>query len=139
MPTTKQMLPYLATSIVAVMGVYLLALLSGTDFSQVAAPPALFSPIPGWLFALYSVGAAAIMFPLFKLSLKFKNPKLAVISVILLGLALMTPQPFIVSDDTATIMWLTIVHISCVTPLIARAWTLPSIKPLATLDNVKGT
>lgn len=129
MPSTKKMAPYLVISVVAVMGIYLIALFSGTDFSKVEAPPALFSPIPAWLFALYAAGGAVAMFPLFIVSLKFQRPRLWAVVGILSGLALMTPQPFIVSRDFSTILWLNIVHIACVTPLLTLAWSLPSRKP----------
>ena len=129
MPTTKKMTPYLVISIVAVIGTYLIARLAGTDFSKVEAPPALFSPIPAWLFALYAVGGAAAMFPLFIVSLKLKRPRLLAVIGILSGLALMTPAPFIVSKDFSTIAWLNLVHIAYVAPLLALAWSLPSRKP----------
>lgn len=128
MPTTKRMLPYLASSVTAVMGVYIIALLTGTDFSDVDAPPALFSPIPAWLFAIYSLSAAAAMFPLFIVSLKLPRPRLVAVLGILAGLAVMTPAPFTVTTDFLTILWLTIAHVACVTPLLALAWTLPSRK-----------
>jgi hypothetical protein len=124
------MTPNLVISIVAVMGTYLIARLSGTDFSKVEAPPALFSPIPAWLFALYAIGGAAAMFPLFTVSLKLQRPRLLAVAVILAGLAVMTPAPFLVSKDFSTIAWLNLVHIAYVAPLLALAWSLPSRKPL---------
>lgn len=130
MPTTKRMIPYLALSIVAVMSVYWIALLTGTDFSKVEAPPALLSPIPVWLFALYAVGGAAAMFPLFTVSLKFQRPRLLAVLGILSGLAIMTPQPFFVSRDFSTILWLTLVHLAYVAPLLALSRRLPSRKSL---------
>lgn len=124
------MTPNLVISIVAVMGTYLIARLSGTDFSKVEAPPALFSPIPAWLFALYAIGGAAAMFPLFTVSLKLQRPRLLAVAVILAGLAVMTPAPLLVSKDFSTIAWLNLVHIAYVAPLLALAWSLPSRKPL---------
>ncbi len=125
MPTTKQMAPYLLLAVVAAMGVYLLAQWTGTDFSKVSAPPALYSPIPWWLFALYSLGGAAAMFPLFLLSARLAKPRLFAVAGIVLGLLLMTPAPFLVSDDFWTIFWLTASHIALVAPLIALAFALP--------------
>lgn len=129
MPTTKQMIPYLVTAVGAAMGVYLLALLAGTDFSRVIAPPALFSPIPWWLFATYSIGGAAAMFPLFLVSMRLAKPRFVAIAGILAGLLLMTPAPFLVTDDFLTIFWLTASHIALVAPLIALAYALPISRP----------
>lgn len=129
MPSTKKITPYLVISFVAVMGIYLIARRSGIDFSKVEALPALFSPIPAWLFALYAVGGAAAMFPLFMVNLKSQRSGLLAVIGILSGLALMTPAPFIVSKEFLTILWLNIVHIAYVAPLLALAWSLPSRKP----------
>lgn len=142
MPTPKQMFPYLFASVIAAMSVYVLALLSGTDFSRVSAPPALISPIPWWLFAAYSIAGAAAMFPVFALSLKFPKPRLMSIAAIFLGLGLMTPAPFLVSSDIATLIWLTASHIALVAPLIALARALPSDQPSdqpSGSDNSKGS
>jgi hypothetical protein len=128
MPTTKQMIPYLLVAVGAAMGVYFVALITGTDFSKVSAPPALFSPIPWWLFATYSIGGAAAMFPLFLVSMRVARPRLLAIAGILAGLFLMTPAPFLVTDDFLTIFWLTASHIALVAPLIALAYALPGSK-----------
>lgn len=126
MPTTKQMIPYLLMAVGAAMVVYLVALITGTDFSKVSAPPALFSPIPWWLFATYSIGGVAAMFPLFLVSMRVARPRLLAIAGILVGLLLMTPAPFLVTDDFLTIFWLTATHIALVAPLIALAYSLPA-------------
>lgn len=126
MPTTKQMIPYLLMAVGAAMVVYLVALITGTDFSKVSAPPALFSPIPWWLFATYSLGGVAAMFPLFLVSMRVARPRLLAILGILAGLLLMTPAPFLVTDDFLTIFWLTATHIALVAPLIALAFALPA-------------
>lgn len=138
MPSQKQMLPYLLAAVVAAMGVYVIALISGTDFSKVSAPPALFSPLPWWLFALYSVGGAAAMIPLFAVSLKLPKPRLISMAAIFLGLGLMTPAPFLVSVDFATISWLTASHIALVAPLLALARALPADR-IDAPTNLKGS
>lgn len=125
MPTTKQMMPYLVAAVVAAMAVYLIAVVTGTDFSRVSAPPALFSPIPWWLFALYSLSGSAAIFPLFAVSMRLSRPRLFAMSGILAGLLLMTPAPFLVSTDFWTIFWLTSSHVALVAPLIALAMALP--------------
>lgn len=126
MPKINHMILLLLTAIFSAMGIYLLALATGTDFSRVAAPPALLTPLPWWLFALYSVGGAAAMFPLFVVSLRLSRPKMAAVSGIAAGLALMTPAPFIVTQDFATIFWLSASHVALVSPLFFLALSLPS-------------
>lgn len=139
MLTAKQMLPFLLVAVASAMGVYLIALATGTDFSKVAAPPALFAPIPWWLFTLYSVSGAVAMFPLFMVSLKLPRPRLGAVLGISAGLALMSPAPFLVTSDFATIFWLTASHIALVLPLFALAVSLPRRLPSRQfLANKKG-
>lgn len=115
-----------------VMGVgvvYAAARLSGTDFS-VAAPPALLSPIPLWLFVVYSAGAAASMFPIVAVSTRLPRPRAVAVSMLGLGLAAMTPAPFLVTSDFWTIFWLTSSHIALMVPLfLLSIRSLPRTKP----------
>lgn len=120
------MILFLLVAVVAAMAAYSLALVAGTDFSEVKAPPAFFSPLPWWLFALYSVGGAASMFPLFIASLRMPRPRMTAVAGISAGLALMTPAPFLVTEDVATIFWLSISHVALVAPLLLLTASLPS-------------
>lgn len=113
-----------AAGVAGVLVVFLLAQVSGTDFT-VSAPPAVTSPLPWWLFATYAVGAGAAMFLVVPLSQRFARPRLIGIGAVLLGLAAMTPAPFLVTEDFLTIFWLTASHVALVTPLILLCSRLP--------------
>lgn len=132
MPTTKTMLPYLLGGVIATMVVYSLALITGTDFSKVSAPPSLYSPIPWWLFLGYSAGGALAMFPLFIVASKTPAPRLVAQLGVLAGLALMTPAPFLVSEDLLTIFWLTSTHFALVVPLLVISSKLSKQKIIRT-------
>lgn len=110
--------------IAGVLVVFLLAQVSGTNFT-VSAPPAVTSPLPWWLFATYAVGAGAAMFLVVPLSQRFARPRRVGIGAALLGLAAMTPAPFLVTEDFLTIFWLTASHVALVTPLILLCSRLP--------------
>lgn len=125
MPNAQKMLPYLLGGVVATMAVFALALLTGTDFSKVSAPPALYSPIPWWLFLTYSAGGALAMFPLFIIASKTPKPRLIAQVGVLAGLLLMTPAPFLVTEDFLTIFWLTATHFAIVLPLLVLSSQLP--------------
>lgn len=113
-----------AAGVAGVLVVFLLAQASGTDFT-VSAPPAVTSPLPWWLFVTYAVGAGAAMFLVVPLSQGFARPRLIGIVAVLLGLAAMTPAPFLVTEDFLTIFWLTASHVALVTPLILLCSRLP--------------
>jgi hypothetical protein len=101
--------------IAGVLVVFLLAQVSGTDFT-VSAPPAVTSPLPWWLFATYAVGAGAAMFLVVPFSQRFARPRRVGVGAVVLGLTAMTPAPFLVTEDFLTIFWLTASHVALVTP-----------------------
>lgn len=112
--------------LLSVVAVYVAARVTGTDFS-VAAPPALYTPIPLWLFAGYSVAAGASMFLIVLLALRTGRPRATAFVLLGLGLGLMTPAPFLVTDDFWTIFWLTASHFALVAPLfVLSARGLPA-------------
>lgn len=117
-----------ALGVIGVLAVFGAARLTGTDFT-VAAPPAITTPLPWWLFAAYSVGGGAAMFAVLPVALTLPRPRALAYLAVLLGLAAMTPAPFFVSTDLATISWLTASHIALVAPLLALCRTLPSVRP----------
>lgn len=106
--------------IAGVLVVFLLAQVSGTDFT-VSAPPAVTSPLPWWLFATYAVGAGAAMFLGVPLSQRFARPRRVGVGAVVLGLAAITPAPFLVTEDFLTIFWLTASHVALVTPSPSHA------------------
>jgi len=110
--------------VAGVVAVYFAARLTGTDFT-VAAPPAITSPLPWWLFATYATGAGAAMFLVILIAAKTARPRLVAYALVTLGLAAMTYAPFLVSTDFMTIFWLTASHIALVAPLFALSRKLP--------------
>lgn len=115
--TSKIILRYGAIAIVATMFIYFLARLSGNDFI-VSAPPALFSPIPWWLFLGYAAGGALSMFPLIAVATKLSRLRLISYLGIFGGLGLMTSAPFLVTSDISTLIWLNLSHVALVVPLL---------------------
>lgn len=113
-----------AAGVVGVLVVYGLARWSGTDFT-VAAPPAITSPLPWWLFVAYSLGAGAAMVVVIPAVRAFSRPRALAYAALVTGLAAMTPAPFFVSDDVMTLFWLTATHIALVSPLAALSRRLP--------------
>jgi hypothetical protein len=113
--------------VAGVLAVYFVARLTGTDFT-VASPPAVTSPLPWWLFVSYAAGAGAAMFLVIPLAEKFARPRLIAYVTVALGLAAMTPAPFLVSSDFLTIFWLTASHVALVAPLFALSVRLPQRK-----------
>lgn len=109
-----------ALGVLNVVVVFGLARLFGTDFT-VSAPPAVTSPLPLWLFVLYSVGAALAMFAVVPIAARSRRPRALAGRAVALGLAAMTPAPFLVTSDFLTIFWLTSAHIALVAPMFALA------------------
>lgn len=116
-----------ALGVIGVLAIFGLARLTGTDFT-VAAPPAITTPLPWWLFVAYSVGGGAAMFAVLPVALKLPRPRALAYAAVLAGLAAMTPAPFFVSTDLATIFWLTASHVALVAPLLALCRTLPRVR-----------
>lgn len=114
--TAKQILTYGVAAVTLTMLVYVLARATGTQFI-VEAPPALLSPIPWWLFLTYSLGGVLAMFPLVAVSNKFSHAKVLANIGVTIGLLAMTPAPFLVTDDFATLVWLNLTHLALVAPL----------------------
>lgn len=116
-----------ALGVIGVLAVFGLARLTGTDFT-VAAPPAITTPLPWWLFVAYSMGGGAAMFAVVPVAQKLPRPRALAYAAVLAGLAAMTPAPFFVSTDLATIFWLTASHVALVAPLLALCRTLPRVR-----------
>lgn len=115
--TSKIILKYGVIAIASAMFIYFLARVSGNDFI-VSAPPALFSPIPWWLFLGYAAGGALAMFPLIAVATKLSRLRLISYLGIFGGLGLMTPAPFLVTSDISTLIWLNLSHVALVVPLL---------------------